>query len=66
MKKIIGLLLVALILLLGAYHLLMFYDNDFRYGRMRETPAIRPYEEPILIMETGLVPFSGGDAIYPA
>ena len=64
MKKIIGLLLVALILILGAYHLLMFYDNDFRYGRMRETPAVRPHEEPLLIKEAGLVPVNGGEAIY--
>ena len=64
MKKIIGFLLVALILILGAYHLLMFYDNEFRYGRMRETPAVRPYEEPLLIKEAGLVPINGGEAIY--
>jgi mono/diheme cytochrome c family protein len=64
MKKIIGLLLVALVLILGAYHLLMFYDNDFRYGRMRETPAVRPYEEPLLIKEAGLVPINGGEAVY--
>ena len=64
MKKIIGLLLVALVLILGAYHLLMFYDDDFRYGRMREPPAVRPYEEPLLIKEAGLVPVNGGEAIY--
>ena len=64
MKKIIGLLLVALVLILGAYHLLIFYDNNFRYGRMRETPAVRPYEEPLLIKEAGLVPIDGGEAIY--
>ena len=64
MKKIIGLLFVALVLILGAYHLLMFYDNDFRYGRMRETPAVRPYEEPLLIKEAGLVPVNGGEAVY--
>ena len=64
MKKIIGLLLVALVLILGAYHLLIFYDNNFRYGRMRETPAVRAYEEPLLIKEAGLVPTTGGEAVY--
>jgi mono/diheme cytochrome c family protein len=58
MKKIIGLLLVALVLIL------MFYDNNFRYGRMRETPAVRPYEEPLLIKQAGLVPVNGGEAVY--
>jgi hypothetical protein len=64
MKKIIGSLIVVLILILGAYHLLIFYDNNFRYGRMRETPAVRPYEEPLLIMEAGLVPVDGGEEIF--
>jgi mono/diheme cytochrome c family protein len=33
---------------------------------MRETPAIRPHEDPLLIMEEGIVPVSGGEAIYRA
>ena len=61
MKKII--LTAVLLVLVGyaAYEALMFYDDYFMYGRMRETPAVRPYEEPQLIMEAGLVPFSGGE-----
>jgi mono/diheme cytochrome c family protein len=57
-------LVVVLVGALGAYHALMFYDNDFRYGRMRETPAVKPHEEPLLIMPAGVVPVSGGDALY--
>ena len=64
MKKLIGLLLVISLLILGGYHLLAWYDNDFRYGRMRETPAVRPYEEPLLVEEAGLVPVNGGEAIF--
>ena len=64
MKKIIGFLIVAVIVILAAYHLLIYYDTNFRYGRMRETPAVRPYEEPLLIREAGLVPVNGGEAIY--
>jgi hypothetical protein len=64
MKKIIGFLIVVAILLLAVYHALIYYDNNFRYGRMRETPAVRPYEEPLLIKETGLVPVNGGEAIH--
>ena len=33
---------------------------------MRETPAVKPHEEPILIMEAGVVPFEGGESIYRA
>lgn len=64
MRKIIGVLIVVLLLVFGAYHLLIFYDNNFRYGRMRETPAVRPYEEPLLVEEAGLVPIDGGEEIY--
>ena len=64
MKKIVGLLIVAAVLILAVYHALMYYDNNFRYGRMRETPAVRPFEEPLLIKEAGLVPVNGGEAIY--
>jgi mono/diheme cytochrome c family protein len=66
MKKVFLIVIAAGVFGYAAYELLMYYDNEFIYGRMRETPAVRPYEEPILIMETGLVPLSGGDAIYPA
>ena len=64
MKKIIGLLIVVGIVGYVAYEALMYYDNHFRYGRMRETPAVRPHEEPLLKMEAGLVPVDGGEAIY--
>jgi hypothetical protein len=63
MKKIIGFGVVVLIAILTAYHAVIYYDNNFRYGRMRETPAVRPHEEPFLIMEEGIVPVSGGEAL---
>lgn len=59
-------LCLPLLLLASAYQLLMTYDNDFPFGRMRETPAVRPHENPILVMEAGLVPFLGGEALYRA
>ena len=64
MKKVIGFIIVVVVFILAVYHLLIFYDNNFRYGRMRETPAVRPHEEPLLIEAAGLVPVSGGEAIY--
>ena len=36
MKKIIGLLIVVGIVGYVAYEALMYYDNHFRYGRMRQ------------------------------
>ena len=64
MKKTIGFFIVVAIFVLAVYHALVYYDNNFRYGRMRETPAVRPYEEPLLVKEAGLVPVNGGEAIY--
>ena len=65
MKKLLA-LVVILVASLGAYYALMFYDNNFRYGRMRETPAVKPHEEPLILMETGIVPVSGGEAVLRA
>ena len=64
MKKIIGIIIVLAIVLYAAYEALMYYDNNFRYGRMRETPAVKPHEDPLLNMEEGTVPVIGGETIY--
>ena len=65
MKKATALAIV-LVGAIGAYHLLVLYDNSFRYGRMRETPAVRPHEEPIPAMQAGVVPVGGGEAVFRA
>ena len=41
-------------------------DDYADFWRMRETPVIRPYEEPMLIMEAGIVPVSTSEAILKA
>jgi cytochrome c1 len=64
MKKAIGITIIVAVILLAAYHLFIFYDNNFPNGRMWETPAVRPHENPLLIMETGIVPFHGGEENY--
>ena len=64
MKKIIGFIVVVAVILYAAYEALMYYDNNFRYGRMRETPAVRPQEVPLFNMEAGIVPVNAGEAIY--
>jgi mono/diheme cytochrome c family protein len=62
MKKGLAFVIAVGIVVLIVYHALVYYDNNFRYGRMRETPGVKPHEEPLLIMEAGVVPVSGGDA----
>ena len=66
MKKIVIIALVVVAVALVAYRTLTFIDNEFMPGRMRETPAVRPYEKPLLTMEQGVIPFEGGEAVYRA
>ncbi|MFZ0241953.1 MAG: cytochrome c [Desulfobacterales bacterium] len=65
MKKAAFFLVVAAVGLF-VYHLVMFYDNYSPFGRMRETPAVKPYEQPQPIMPAGLVPVDGGEALFRA
>ena len=65
MKKLL-ILLVPVVLVLVAYQALMFYDNRFPFGRMRETPAIKPHETPILKMDDKVVPVMVGDKVFRA
>jgi mono/diheme cytochrome c family protein len=62
MRKVILFLVAVGAIVFIAYQSLIFYDNNFRYGRMRETPAVKEHEKPLLIMEEGLVPVRGGEA----
>jgi mono/diheme cytochrome c family protein len=50
------------IILLLSFSLLSACD----YGRMWETPAVRPHEAPILVMEPDIIPVDGGEAVYKA
>lgn len=64
MKKVVVIVCVLVLVTLMVYKGLTIIDNDFMPGRMRETPAVRPYEEPLLIMEEGVVPFDGGEMLF--
>jgi len=50
----------------AGYAALTAYDRYFPYGRMRETPAVRPYEKPLLVMETETVSVADPEAGYRA
>jgi mono/diheme cytochrome c family protein len=66
MKKYVLFFILFGVVLLVAYEALIFYDTNFRYGRMWETPAVRPHEEPLLTMRAGVVPFGGGEEDFRA
>ena len=64
-KTVLGLVLLAVVGAI-AFNVFIAYDNFFPYGRMRETPAIKPHEQPLLVMEAGVVPYKGGEMTYRA
>ena len=66
MKRISILALLVAIVLTAAYAMITLYDKNLKVGRMWETPAVRPHEEKLLIMEYGIVPFDHGEAVYRA
>jgi len=59
---LIGLVIVSLV----AYEALIYYDENFRYGRMWETAAVRPHEEVPLSTPAGTVPQGGGEEVFKA
>jgi hypothetical protein len=64
MKRIASLALLAGIVLTIVYTVLTLYDENLKIGRMWETPAVRPYEDPMLVMEKAVIPVKGGEAVF--
>ena len=64
MKRIIVLAGFVAVALTAVYAVITLYDENMRVGRMWETPAVRPHEQQLLIMESGVVPFGGGEIEY--
>lgn len=65
-KRILVLAGLAAVVLLAIYGIVTVYDETMRFGRMWETPVVRPREAPMPAMEAGVVPFSGGEAVLRA
>ncbi len=63
MKKALVIAAVLSIVLVAALLVLRHIDTYTDFWRMRETPAIRPHEEPLLVMEDGVVPVFDGEAL---
>ena len=66
MKKYILFFTGLVIVTLVAYEALIYYDQNFPYGRMWETPGVRPHEEVPLSTPAGTVPQDGGEEIFMA
>lgn len=63
MKKALVLGVIVAFVLLGAVLALRLIDDYADFWRMRETPGVKPHEEPLLIMAEGVVPVSAAEAI---
>jgi len=66
MKKNLVIALGALTVFFFFFSALTVYDTYFKFGRMWQTPAVRPYENPILVMDDDAVPVHGGESVYRA
>lgn len=66
MKKNLVIALGALTVFFGAYSALTVYDTYFKFGRMWQTPAVRPHETSLLVMDDDAVPVHGGESVYRA
>lgn len=66
MKRLTVVFLTISAILAAGYAGITLYDEGLRYGRMWETPAVKPHEEPVFIMEKGTVPIEGGEALFRA
>jgi mono/diheme cytochrome c family protein len=65
-KKALLIAAVLSIVLVVAVLALQYIDTYAGFWRMRETPAVRPHEEKLLVMEPGVVPVSDGEAFLRA
>ncbi len=66
MKRVAILALFAVTVALIAYGAITTYDYNMKVGRMWETPAVRPHEEPLLVIPSGPIPTTLAEADYRA
>ncbi|NNG00066.1 MAG: hypothetical protein HKM93_11850 [Desulfobacteraceae bacterium] len=64
MKRVIVLGVFVSLVLLFVYAAITVYDNNLKIGRMWETPGVKPHEQPLLVMDPGVVPSHGGESVY--
>lgn len=66
MSRILSVGCIAVVLGLIVYGLITLYDETLQAGRMWETPAVKPHEEPITVTADATVPFDHGEALLRA
>lgn len=66
MLRILSVGLIVSTVALVAWGVITAYDELLPVGRMWETPAIKPHENPLPVMAAGSVPVNGGEALFRA
>jgi mono/diheme cytochrome c family protein len=66
MKRIMILGLFGAVVFCTAWGVITLYDENMSVGRMWETPGVKPHEQPLLVMEEGIVPLTGGEVLRKA
>ena len=64
MLRILSVGLIVTVIGLAVLGLVTLYDENMQLGRMWETPGVKPYEEPIPVMDTRTIPADGGENLY--
>lgn len=64
MTRILGACLIVATLGLVFFGVITLYNETLQVGRMWETPAIRPHEEPLPVMANTSVPVSNAEIFY--
>ena len=64
MLRILSVLTIATAIGLAAWGVITLYDENMKVGRMWETPAVKPHEIPIALMDRNTIPVDGGELLY--
>lgn len=64
MQRILSVAAIVTVIGLTVWGVITLYDENMKVGRMWETPAVKPHEIPIALMDRNAVPLNGGEAIY--
>jgi mono/diheme cytochrome c family protein len=64
MLRIISVAAIAATIGLILWGLITLYDENLKVGRMWETPAVKPHEIAIPVMDRNTIPIKGGEAAY--
>ena len=64
MLRILGAISIVAIFGLTVWGIVTIYDANMPFGRMWETPGVKPHEDPLPVMDTRTIPIDGGEARY--